>query len=275
MSDYETIKRAIEFLDSRHTPPGLEELATFLGLSVFQTQRLFARWAGISPKRFTQAIVAERARLKLLSKENVLQTSLEVGLSGPGRLHDLTVNVYGATPGEIRKLGADLTITWGYAESPLGLALIAATPRGICALSFLENQSDEGPLTRLKKEWCSATLQRDDTRAEELSALIFSGFRGEIADPIHVYVQGTNFQIRVWRALLDIPSGEISSYGEIAEKVQSPRASRAVGGAVGANPVAVLIPCHRVLRANGDLGGYHWGLERKRILLALEIKDQG
>jgi AraC family transcriptional regulator of adaptative response/methylated-DNA-[protein]-cysteine methyltransferase len=274
MNDYERIAQIIRYLDERRAEqPDLAALAARAGLSPFHLHRLFSAWAGVTPKDFLQCLTLAHARALLRAGESVLGAALETGLSGPGRLHDLCVNLEAASPGELKTGGAGWTIVCGFAESPFGECLVAQGPRGICHLSFVENE--RAGLVELQKEWPRATLRRDDAVAEKLAARIFARdfterARPETGAPLRAFVRGTPFQVLVWRALLEIQPGSLTSYGRLAAAVGKPAASRAVGAAVGKNPLAYLIPCHRVIRETGVLGGYHWGLARKRAMIAWE-----
>lgn len=241
--------------------PSLSDLAAAADLSPAHFQRLFTRHVGISPKRFTQSLLLADAEARLAAGADVLTAATGAGLSGPGRLHDLTVSLRAMTPGELRNRGADLAIAWTIGDTLLGPALVATTDRGICALQFGEGAD------WLRKRFPNATLEeRPDAGADALAVL--RGVDG--TRPVALHVHGTAFQVQVWRALLAIDAGDTTTYGNLAETIERPSAARAVGNAVGANPVAALIPCHRVLRKAGALGGYRWGLPRKRALLALE-----
>ena len=248
--------------------PSLAALAAHMELSEFHVQKLFARWAGVSPKRFLQHLAHERARAALQSGGDVLGASLAAGLSGPGRLHDLLVTCEGATPGELKSGGAGISLDWGVAPTPFGLALFAQSARGLMKLAFIEDDG-AGELAELQKDWPAAQLTRNDAVALKMSVQIFSAYRQP--EPVHLFVKGSQFQLKVWQALLQVPEGQLRSYGALAKSIGNPAASRAVGSAVGANPVALLIPCHRVIRANGVLGEYRWGETRKRQLVALEL----
>lgn len=269
MSDaaYQQIERAILHLVAHATDrPSLEEIAQHANLSPFHFHRLFSRWAGTTPKRFLQYLALEDVRSRLISTD-VLGAALDSGLSSAGRLHDLSVTLEAVTPGELRRGGAGLEIRWGLHPSPFGPALIGITRRGVCHLSF--EQSDESGPAVLRTRWPNASLVEDP----ELSAgMLHRVFRRppEKGEPLSVWIRGTNFQTRVWDALLRIPPGSTVTYKRIAEALGFPNAARAVGGAVGANPIAYLVPCHRVIRESGALGGYRWGEPRKRVLLAWE-----
>ena len=258
-SDYDRVERAIRFLDDHHREqPSLADVADAVALSEGRMQRLFRRWAGVSPKRFVQFATAEHARAVLRETGNVLDAAMETGLSGPGRLHDLTVNVHALTPGEIRAAGEGVEVRYGTAASPFGPAFFAWTERGVSAISF----EPEGALDAEQARWPAARFRR--ASATDLAARVFEGGR------VTLQLRGTNFQVRVWEALLRIPEGRLVTYGAVANSLGTPTASRAVGTAVGANPVAFLVPCHRVLRTTGALGGYRWGPTRKRAILAWE-----
>lgn len=280
-ADYRRIEKAILHLE-RNFPsrPGLAEVARAAGLSPCHFQRLFTRWAGISPKRFLQFLAAERARNSLRGSATVLDAAFEAGLSGPGRLHDLVVNVYAVTPRELKEEGAGLAIRYGMAPTPFGDCLLAATDRGICALSFPGEGREEEAVGDLRREWGNATLVADPETAGALARRIFDPARRADRSPLCAVVRGTNFQVRVWEALLRIPPGRTASYEAVAAAAGSPGAVRAAGSAVARNPVAFLIPCHRVIRKTGAFGNYHWGAGRKQAILAWEAarfraRDEG
>ena len=270
MNDYERIAVVIRFLDEKHAEqPDLATLAKRAGLSPAHFHRLFAAWAGVTPKDFLQCLTLTHAKRLLRGGAPVLEVALGTGLSGPGRLHDLCVNLEAASPGELKAGGAGWTITYGLAESPFGKCLIAESPRGICRLAFVENEKQA--LAELRTEWPEAILKREDATTARLAGRIFARPDDAHArSALRAFVRGTPFQLRVWRALLEIQPGALTSYGRLAEGIGRPAASRAVGTAVGQNPLAYLIPCHRVIRETGVLGGYHWGLERKRAIIAWE-----
>lgn len=267
-AEYARIERAIHYL-ARHAgrQPDLADAAAAAGLSPFHFQRLFTRWAGVSPKRFVELLTVEHAKRLLRDSASVLDAALAVGLSGPGRLHDQFVALEAATPGEFKAGGAGLTIRWGVHASPFGAVLAALTARGVCRLAFIDDDGDAAERDALAAAWPRATLIRDDRQTAAAAHAAFAGGAG--AKP-PLWVRGTNFQIAVWRALLRVPEGKVCTYGDLAAAIGRPTAARAVGQAVGANPVACLIPCHRVIRSVGALGGYRWGTERKRALLAWE-----
>ena len=267
--DYERIGRAIAFLDAHAArQPSLDDAAAHVGLSPFHFQRLFLRWAGTTPKRFLQYAAAGRAGAMLREGRTVLDAALDAGLSGPGRLHDLLVSVHAVTPGEMRRGGAGLAIRHGVHDTPFGPARIGVSDRGIVGLAFLERA--EGGPGALADAWPRADLIEDGPGTAPWIARVFDRLDEAANDPLPVLLKGTNLQLQVWQALLRIPEGAVTSYKRLAAAVGRPRAARAVAGAVAANPVAYLIPCHRVLRETGALGGYRWGLERKRAMLARE-----
>jgi AraC family transcriptional regulator of adaptative response/methylated-DNA-[protein]-cysteine methyltransferase len=272
-ADYRRIARAIDFIRSQAgSQPSLAEVAAAIGLSPFHLQRLFSRWAGISPKRFLQALTVEHAKARLRDRADVLTATLDVGLSSPGRLHDLFVALEAMTPGEYKERGAGLAIRHGFGPTPLGTCFVASTGRGICALEFADSPSDRAEITsRFQREWSQARRQEDPGAAAATLARVFA--RGSRpAQPLSVLVRGTNFQIQVWRALLEIPRGTATTYLGVARQIGRPTATRAVAGAVAANRVGILIPCHRVLRHDGRLGGYRWGETRKLAALLWESR---
>ena len=276
MNDYERIERIIRYLDAHHiTQPDLARLAKHSGLSPFHFHRLFSVWAGITPKDFLQCLTLSHARQSLREDESVLDAALGAGLSGPGRLHDLCVNLEAASPGEIKSGGAGWTIQAGFAETPFGKCLIGEGPRGICHLSFVGPGKERIALNSLREEWPHARLRRDDAAAFALAARIFEQPAGQASRPaLRALVRGTAFQIRVWQALLRVQPGTLVSYGFLAGMLGQPAAARAVGAAAGANPLAFLIPCHRVIRQTGIVGGYRWGSERKRAIMAWESSQR-
>ena len=274
MDDYSRIEAALQRIarDARDQP-SLADLAAAAGLSPSHFQRLFTRWAGVSPKRFLQAVTVEAARARLRESRPVLEVALDVGLSGPGRLHDLTVTCEAMTPGQIRHRGEGVTIETGVITTPYGPARVAATPSGICAIDF--DAAEDDPEAALGRAWEGATIRRASraTRARWKKTLFdpLATPRG----PVALHLRGSNFQIQVWRALLRLEPGQVTDYAGIAAAIGRPSASRAVGRAVGSNPIAVLVPCHRVLRRDGALGGYRWGTGRKMALLGRELASAG
>ena len=276
MNDYERIANVIRFLDRHYTEqPDLNQLATAAGLSPFHFHRLFSTWAGVTPKDFLQCLTLEHVKQLLLEGNNVLDAALDAGLSGPGRLHDLCVTLEAASPGEMKNGGAGMRIDYGFTETPFGEALIAETKRGICHLSFVDGNGRNGARDLLTSEWPNAKLQRADQRAEELAGKIFTQPRqNQSSRPLRAFVRGTPFQVRVWRALLSVPTGSLTTYGRIAHAIGQSKAARAVGSAVGANPISFVIPCHRVIRETGALGNYGGGRVRKRAIVGWELASR-
>lgn len=269
--DYGRIERAIAYLEAHALEqPSLDHVAEHIGLSSYHFQRLFKAWAGVSPKRFLQYLTIENAKKRLLKSSSVLDTALDVGLSGPGRLHDLFVSVEAMTPGEFKAQGKDLVIRYGFYGTPFGECLLAVTPRGVCHLAFVDPEARLDALSELRMNWQKSTLIEDQSAGGEIISLIFDQTGGRGQGPLKLLLKGTNFQIKVWQALLRIPEGAAVSYGALAKAIGHPNAHRAVGTAAGHNPIGYLIPCHRVLRANGDIGGYRWGTARKRAILTRE-----
>jgi AraC family transcriptional regulator of adaptative response/methylated-DNA-[protein]-cysteine methyltransferase len=265
--DFMRIARAIGFIDANFcSQPRLASIAAAAHLSQFHFNRLFRRWAGVTPRQYLAFVTARAARGALLGSPSVLDAALAVGLSGPGRLHDLMVTLEAFTPGELRTGGAGVVLTHGFAETPFGAALIAVTPRGLSHLSFVEPGGQSAALAALARQWPEAQKVRDQEVARQMAQRIWGA--GPAPTALRLAVKGTNFQLKVWRALLELAPAAPTTYGALARATGSASAARAVGAAVGANPVAWLIPCHNVLRADGDLGGYHWGAPRKRAILA-------
>ncbi len=275
-ADYTRVLRTILYLENKfRNQPGLGELAKEAGLSEFHFHRLFTRWAGISPKRFLQFLTASYAIDLLKDSRSVLDASHEAGLSGPGRLHDLIVSVHAMTPGEAKEEGAGLTIRYGVHPGPFGRYFLATTERGVCALSFLSGADAGKELTELGASWKKAKLVADRAGTKPTADRIFGPTGKTGAAPLNVIVKGTNFQIKVWEALLRIPPGYVLSYEDIAVRIGAPRAVRAVGSALARNPVAFLIPCHRVIRKAGAFGNYGGGPARKKAMLAREAAMHG
>jgi len=270
MNDFDRIATVIRYLDENHTEqPSLNDLAAAVDLSESHFHRLFQRWAGVTPKDFLQCLTVEHAKRRLRESANVLETALDTGLSGPGRLHDLLVTIEAASPGEFKSGGIGMTIEWGFAESLFGWCSLGWNPRGICHLAFHDVKGDFTSPAELHENWPNAKLQRNDVTAQRQADTIFKTGTSTSA-PLKAFVRATPFQLRVWRALLRIPEGGLSSYRTMAEAIGNPQASRAVGTACGSNPIAYLIPCHRVIRETGVVQGYRWGAIRKRALLAWE-----
>lgn len=274
-SDEDRIGEALALLETEGAP-SLEDLAAAVDLSPSHFQRLFRRWVGVSPKRYQQARALERAKPLLRGGESVLESALGAGLSGPGRLHDLFVQIEAVTPGEYKSLGEHLELRFGVHLTPLGPCCLALSPRGLSALYFLPEASPERARRELAGEWPGARLVEDPESTGELAFRIFHPLGWDRDHPFHLFLKGTNLQVQVWRALLEIPPGSTTSYSDLAESLGRPRtACRAVAGAVGRNAVSFLIPCHRVLRRGGALGGFRWGLGVKQSLLAAEGIELG
>jgi AraC family transcriptional regulator of adaptative response/methylated-DNA-[protein]-cysteine methyltransferase len=271
IEDYHRIAQAIAFMQQQHlNQPELAIVAQHIGLSDYHFQRLFTQWAGISPKRFLQYLTVEYAKSKITQTKNLLDLTLDVGLSSPGRLHDLFVNLEAMSPGEFKAGGAGLQIRYGVHATPFGQALIATTARGVCNLHFLDAIDEQTAEQILRLEWAKAEIIRDQQVTQPLYSLIFNPAVLHNQPPLTLLVKGTNFQVQVWRALLNVPFGGITTYQTVADLIDRPTASRAVGNAIGSNPIGYLIPCHRVIRESGKLGGYRWGVERKTAILGWE-----
>jgi AraC family transcriptional regulator of adaptative response/methylated-DNA-[protein]-cysteine methyltransferase len=270
MNAYDRIAGVIRELDARSVEqPSVSELAALIGLSPSRFHRLFLDWAGVPPKDFLQCLTHAHAKRLLLGGEDVLSTSLITGLSGPGRLHDLCVSIEAASPGEIKSGGRGLKIAHGIAETPFGGCFLAISPRGVCRLRFVEAGEMTAAIDEFTAAWPGAEHRRDDREIIRLANSVFRS--GDGSGPrLKTYVRGSAFQLRVWRALLEIPAGTLTTYGRIAGLIDAPGSARAVGTAVGSNPIACLIPCHRVIRETAVVGDYRWGRERKRALIAWE-----
>lgn len=276
--DYRRIEKVIAYLELNYpAQPDLAEMARQARLSQFHFQRLFTRWAGISPKRFVQCLTVEHAKRLLHESSAVLDTALDAGLSGPGRLHDLFVSIEAVTPGEYKKRGAGLEIDYGFHATPFGLCLLGLTQRGICWLSFVNSSDRNAALSDMCKYWAGATFHERPAKTSSVAKSAFSRLNPEASRNrgLSLFLAGTNFQIKVWQALLRVPAGHLVSYQMLGSAVGAPNACRAVGAAVGRNPIAYLIPCHRVVRQSGALGGYHWGETRKRAMLGWETGQTG
>jgi AraC family transcriptional regulator, regulatory protein of adaptative response / methylated-DNA-[protein]-cysteine methyltransferase len=269
--DYARVEQALAFLHQNYQrQPTLEEIAASISLSEYHFQRLFSRWVGISPKRFLQFLTKEHAKELLVRSSDLLSVAYESGLSGPGRLHDLFVNCEAVTPGEYKAQGAGIKISYGFHHTPFGECLIGVTERGICAMSFLYSDSRDQALKRLEQNWRGAALSEEPALTQALVKQIFVSPNQPPGAPLSLYLKGTNFQIKVWEALLRIPPGAAVSYETVAMGIGSPQSLRAVGNAVGRNPIQYLIPCHRVIRKMGEFGNYQGGTPRKMALLGWE-----
>jgi AraC family transcriptional regulator of adaptative response/methylated-DNA-[protein]-cysteine methyltransferase len=273
MDQSQTITRALEFIEGHvEDQPGLGEIARVVGMSPFQCQRVFSRLVGVSPKKFLQYLTLQRAK-DALQAASVLEASFDAGLSGPSRLHDLFVSVEAATPGEFKARGEGMTIRHGVAETPFGPAMILSSERGITGLAFVEPAEEGEALDELSAPYRAANFVEDAGQAEALAARIFAPITGQRvseAGPLRLFLSGTPFQLKVWEALLRVPAGALVAYDDIAKRIRQPSAARAVGGAVGANLIAYLIPCHRVIQRSGAFGNYRWGTDRKRLMIGVE-----
>ena len=273
-SDYDLVRRAIMFLTATwEEQPELDRLATHLGLSAGHVQKLFKRWCGLSPKEFVQAITIDHARALLADSAGVLEAAHEVGLSGASRLHDLFVTQEAMTPGDFKRRGAGLEIAYGFHATPFGEAVLLATERGVAGLAFVNEDTGEGraeTLADMIRRWPAARFVEAPERTAAHIARIFDAAAWSPEQPVRLVLIGTDFEVRVWETLLKVPIGRAVSYADIARHLGCPGASRAVGSAVGRNPISFVVPCHRVLRGDGSLGGYHWGLTRKRALIGWE-----
>jgi AraC family transcriptional regulator of adaptative response/methylated-DNA-[protein]-cysteine methyltransferase len=271
-NDYARIEQVIYYLEKNaDRQPSLSEIANHIHLSEYHFQRLFTRWVGISPKRFLQFITKEHAKQLLSRSASILDASYQVGLSSPGRLHDLFITWEAVTPGEYKLRGDGLIIHYGYHPTPFGDVLLASTERGICHLSFVMPAGPSEALNSLSRNWPMADLVEDPVVTQPLVAGIFRSMGQSLDQPLQIYMSGSNFQLKVWEALLRIPPGSVVSYRDIASSIGEPRASRAVGNALAQNPVPVLIPCHRVINSLGEFGSYHYGDARKIAMLGWEM----
>ena len=273
MSDYERIAEAIRFIVSRvNQQPTLADIAAHLHLSPFHFQRLFCRWAGVTPKRFLQVLTLERAKQLLHDSASLLEVSDSLGLSSGSRLYDHFVQLDAVTPGEYKQGGAGLTIDYAIRDTPFGKAFIAATPRGVCRFGFIDPDDQTEALRELQRHWPKAGLRENHEATQVIVNTMFDG-QSKPDRPLSLHVSGTNFQIHVWKALLQIPPARVVSYTQLANAIGRPHSARAVGNAVAANPLAFLIPCHRVIQQSGKLGGYHWGETRMHALHAWEAAN--
>ena len=276
-SDYLLVDRAIEFLaESWQEQPDLKMLADHIGLSPAHCQKLFKRWCGLSPKEFLQAITIDRARELLGDSNNLLQTAFDVGLSGTGRLHDLFVDHEAMTPGDYKRRGAGLDIFYGFHQSPFGLSLLMATERGVCGLAFADDEKSQSEiLDDMIARWPAANFRLDEQVTCHHALQVFQPGKWRKDKPIRLVLIGSDFEVKVWETLLKIPMGRMVTYTDVAERIGRPSASRAVGTAVGRNPISFVVPCHRVVRKDGGLGGYHWGITRKRAIIGWEKGQLG
>lgn len=271
--DYDTVRRAIEFISTDYRgQPSLGRIAGAVGCEPEELEALFRRWAGLTPKAFLQAVTLDHARRLLSEGAPLLDAAFEVGLSGPSRLHDLFVKHEAMSPGSFKAKGEGLAMTYGYAPSPFGCAIVVSTPKGLAGIGFSDggDAGNEAALADMMRRWPRARFHRDDAAIGPLAARAFDPGRWTKDRPLRVVLIGSDFEIRVWQALLDIPLGKATTYSNVAETLGIPNAPRAVGAAVGRNPISFVVPCHRVVGKGGALTGYHWGLSRKRAMLGWE-----
>src|ERR1700704_5743949 len=271
-TDYDIVRRAIAHIRGNwRDQPEIETIADAAGVTPTELHHLFRRWAGITPKAFLQALTLDHARSLLRASASVLDAAFEVGLSGPGRLHDLFVTHEAMSPGEWKSGGAGLTMSYGFHPSPFGSALVMATARGLAGLAFADPGEEQAALADMQSRWPQANIIEDCAATAPLAARIFDPRLWRANRPLRVVLIGTDFEVRVWETLLKIPLGRAMTYSDIAARLRAPKAARAVGAAVGKNPVSFVVPCHRVLGKSGDVTGYHWGLTRKRAMLGWEL----
>ena len=269
--DYDVVRQVIEYVtENWRDQPSLEAIAESVGMESTRLQKLFTRWAGLSPKAFLQAITLDHARALLEQSATVLDTTYEVGLSGPGRLHDLFVTHEAVTPGSYRARGEGLTIRYGYHPSPFGTALVMATEYGLAGLAFADAGEEQAALADMMRRWPRAEYVDDAAATAPLAGRIFNPEKWRPETPLRVVLIGSDFEVRVWESLLKVPVGCATTYSDVARRIERPSAARAVGAAVGKNPISFVVPCHRVLGRSGQLTGYHWGLTRKRAILGWE-----
>jgi AraC family transcriptional regulator of adaptative response/methylated-DNA-[protein]-cysteine methyltransferase len=270
-ADYDIVRRALAHMHGHwRSQPEIEQIAEAAGVTSAELHHLFRRWAGLTPKAFLQALTLDRARELLRSSASVLDATYEVGLSGPGRLHDLFVTHEAMSPGEWKSGGEGLTISYGFHPSPFGTALVMATERGLAGLAFADRGEEQVALADMRSRWRKANYVEDTARTAPLAQRIFDRSLWRADRPLRVVLIGTDFEVRVWEMLLRIPMGRATTYSEIAGTIGAAKAARAVGAAVGKNPVCFVVPCHRVIGKSGELTGYHWGLTRKRAMLGWE-----
>jgi AraC family transcriptional regulator of adaptative response/methylated-DNA-[protein]-cysteine methyltransferase len=275
-ADYDVVRRAIGHIRGHwREQPEIEAIAEAAGVTPTELHHLFRRWAGLTPKAFLQALTLDGARQLLRDSASVLDATYEVGLSGPGRLHDLFVTHEAMSPGEWKSGGEGLTVFFGFHPSPFGSALLMATERGLAGLAFADPGEERAALADMKARWPRAAYVEDSARTAAIARRIFDSSQWQQDKPLRVVLIGTDWEVRVWEALMQIPMGRLTTYSDIASKIHKPAAARAVGAAVGKNPVSFVVPCHRVVGKSGDLTGYHWGITRKRAMLGWEAGQVG
>jgi AraC family transcriptional regulator of adaptative response/methylated-DNA-[protein]-cysteine methyltransferase len=276
VADYDIVRRAIAYISEHwRRQPEIDAVAAAAGVTTTELHHLFRRWAGLTPKAFLQALTLDHARMLLRDSASILDASYEVGLSGPGRLHDLFVTHEAMSPGEWKTGGNGLTIAYGFHPSPFGTALVMAAPRGLAGLAFADAGEERAALDDMRRRWPNAAYAEDPTTTGALARRIFDARQWQAERPLRIILIGTDFEVRVWETLLTIPMGRASTYSDIAARINAPKAARAVGAAVGKNPISFVVPCHRVVGKNGDITGYHWGLTRKRAMLGWEAGQTG
>jgi AraC family transcriptional regulator, regulatory protein of adaptative response / methylated-DNA-[protein]-cysteine methyltransferase len=270
-ADYDVVRRAIAHIRGNwRSQPEIEPIAEAAGVTSTELHHLFRRWCGLTPKAFLQALTLNSARELLRASASVLDAAYEVGLSGPGRLHDLFVTHEAMSPGEWKAGGEGLTMTYGFHPSPFGMALVMMTPRGLAGLALADAGKERAALNDMKSRWPKARYVQDFAATAATARRIFDPALWREDQPLRVVLIGTDFEVRVWEKLLHIPMGRLDTYSSVARKIGEPKAARAVGAAVGKNPICFVVPCHRVVGKNGDITGYHWGLTRKRAMLGWE-----
>ena len=270
-ADYERVRRIIAYISERwREQPSLDDIAAHVGLSTTHVHHLFRRWAGLSPKAFLQAITLDNAKALLAQSASVLDATYEVGLSGPGRLHDLFVTHEAMTPGDYKARGGGLTMRYGFHPSPFGEAILVATDRDLAGIGFVDDGDRAAALADMRRRWPKADYREDEAATAPLARRVFDPTRWRAEQPLRVVLIGTDFEVRVWQTLLRIPLGRATTYSDVAHRIGKPSACRAVGAAVGKNPISFVVPCHRVLGRSGALTGYHWGLTRKQAILGWE-----
>jgi AraC family transcriptional regulator, regulatory protein of adaptative response / methylated-DNA-[protein]-cysteine methyltransferase len=276
LEDYSRVKDVLSFItDNWRDQPQLDRIATHVKMQPESLSRLFSRWAGLSPKAFLQALTLDHAKAMLKDSASILDASLETGMSGPGRLHDLFVTHEGMPPGAYKNKGEGLAIAYGYHPSPFGLALVMVSDYGMCGMAFCDPGEERASLQDMTRRWPNAQYTEDSARTAPFAARIFATDKWRTNEPLRITMIGSDFEIRVWESLLKIPMGKAVTYGGIAQSIGKPKAARAVGAAVGRNPMSFVVPCHRVIGKSGELTGYHWGLTRKKAIIGWEAGRSG
>jgi len=276
MGDYDKVRKTLAFITEHwRDQPSLEQIADHVGISAPHLHHVFRRWSGLSPKAFLQAVTLDHARRLLREPVSLFDASLELGLSGPARLHDLFVTHEAMSPGDWKAGGEGLTLYYGYHASPFGEAIAVVTDRGLAGMGFVDDGDRPGALADMTRRWPKASYVADQVKTAPYIARAFDPAKWQPETPLNVILIGTDFEVRVWRTLLSIPLGKATTYGDLAERIGKPKAARAVGAAVGRNPISFVVPCHRVIGKSGALTGYHWGLTRKQAILGWEAGKTG